>query len=743
MNNDVIYNSNSITLEEFLKNSYEKIWESVKKEDYNLDFQHFDEFYEIPYENEIVGFIAVEKSNKFNTKSIVDCYIKPEKRGNNLLYKALIKLISSTHYYIISKKPTRSFILALLHYGLAYKISENLIISWFDFEVKANDLYKNSKIKKLYKKIDENSDVSCHADLFDLECNSLIILDSDNLMSKNSAINIISEPRKYDLKKFNSRKKLKKVSVNYLENINDVKVENITDFLNFFNDLNFELNQYFTVDNIIGSEDKLNDDVVEFLNENHISLEDGFKIRQDIINALNDEEIINTFIKFRFEFLVSNREYIGKTIDKKDNNNHCPFCEKGMDIFYTCRICGHQFDSIKHPSEIIDDMDDGKSIDVKDLLSMEDFDPGEFSPKNLDFISQFNEFNEKLSDFLGDNYDKFFESIQNGDFNTFDKILNDKSNLHNADWYFKEGNKLDNWILNKIHEKNYDEFEVYESQSRIATYEYVKHIHENITPWKMESLNKLNHIRFDMNEYAINHGYLKKISGDEFADYLNQYSTDELIEELAYFDISPKKSKDDIINQLMDEGEFSLLVTEKGLDYLKSNLMLDFFADYLSEFLFYEFEIYYNLNKEDLSIHEIAEEYLNNEFKNAVKSGNLDVYLNYLEYYYKVNFDEGKFDQSLVYLIQRLIYEINIWYSKDNHTTFELGVSLKTGSFFNQLYKLGIDFNLEESFNIAFKEFKFGHLKQNREKIYDFAERLISGQHLMYINDNLLDEYFN
>ena len=740
---DAIINSNSLNLNEFLKNSYENIWKSIEKEGYIIDYQDFNEFYEIKNEEaNVVGFIALEKSTSSNTKTIVDCYILPEHRGEKLLYKYLITLVSNTSYNIFSKKPNRNFMLALLSYGLAFKLTPDLVVSWIDFEISLDDVYKNSKIKRLYKKVDEEyKNISCKADLFDLNINCTLFQDSNENVSKNSNTFVISEPRKYDLKKHNSRKKLKQVTVKYIENVDFAKDDNLDELIEYFNELNMDLNKYYSVDNIIGSENELKEDFVELLNKNHLSFEDGFKIRKDIIKALDIGEIIPSSIKFRLEFLANHREYIGKVLDDYDEDMGCPFCEDALKgAFYTCDNCGHKFESIRTPMEIMEDAfdifdDSDESID--EILENE-----LFSIKNFDFVKQFFDLNQKFEEFVISRFDLSLDEIIEGDIPDINHLSEDEDFKEN-DWGFKEGNNLDNEILKIIEEKNYDEYEVYEAQSRISVYECVKHINENLTSWKMDIFHDLNHILFDRHEYAINNGYLKKLKDDEFRNYLNNYSLEDLQKELYYFDMQIDGSKQELIEQLFKISSSTYAVTEKGLQYLKDYPVLDFFAEYLPEFIFYEFEKYHDEYKDKLSIEEISQNFINAEFKNAFKTGKFDVYINYLYYFYKINYNNENYDEALVYLIQRVIYEINKWYMVDNLFSNQLVLSVDTALLFNQIIDLNMEFDLDELFDKAFKEFKFGHMKNHRSEIEDYVIRLLDGEHVMDINEELSGTFFN
>ena len=736
MLNTIKYNFDLVKLNDFLKKSYENLSKSIEKEGYSIDYQNFDEFYEIFNENKIVGFIAIEKSELFNTKVIVDCYIVPEARGNKLLYTSLIDLISNSRYRFLMKKPTRSLIFALISYGFAYKLTDELVVSWFDFDVTLGEVYKNSKIKKLYKKVtDENENKRYGADFFDLNINSTLFYDNSNVVSKDSKTLVIVEPRKYDIKKYNLRKKLKKISVNYLEDVNfEIEIA-YDDIIEFFDDLNIELSSNFQVDNIIGSNEEIKSEAQELLEENNLTIEDGFKIRQSIIDSIENEEILSTFINYRFGFLTLNYSYIDKKIDENEKTIGCPFCNNPFEgTFYVCDSCGHKFDEILAPDEIREDISDGLNI------FGDDFDSSDLS--SPEFLLQFDDFNKKLADIFGEDYDLFKDFMVNKDLNGIKDLIYKKSDKSNLDWNFADDKKLDNGILKIVHEKNYDEVEVFNSQSKICLFEFLKHISENITHWKLNSINITNHVDFNYEEYALDKDYVRYITGMEFFNHLNSFSLGELQAEAKFLHGKSSDNKGEIINQLMKDGDGSLVITENGEEYINEHPLLNYFADYMSEYFFYDFERYYNNYKDEMSLEEISKKYVNEDFKSSFKKGDFEVYLRYLEFYFKYNWFNENYEDAFVFLTQRVIYEISKWYAVDSHYSFEMAISYKTVDLFDKVFNSNQEFNMEEIFTRAYKEFKFGHMKGDREILFDKVMDLFENRDFMLINSDLQDEFF-
>ena len=738
IDNNIKYNLDSINLNDFLKKSYENLVKSIEKEGYVLEYQNFDELYEIFHENNVVGFIAVEKSILPNTKVITDCYVLPEARGNKLLYDALIDLISNTRYKFLIKKPTRSMIHALISYGLAYKITDELVASWLDFDVALNEVYKNSKIKRLYKKVtSENENIMYKADFFDLNHNCALFHDKLNIVSKDPDTLVMIEPRKYDIKKYNLRKKLKKVSVNYLEDINFEWEVSYDDIIEFFDDLNRELSSKFTVDNIVGSEDELKSEAVELLEENSLSVEDGFKIRQSIIDAIDDEEMLSTFINYRFEFLTQNPRYIGKKIDGDEKLFGCPFCNNPLKGgFYVCDGCGHQFENVLAPDEI-----EGFNISNDFDLFDEDFTPEDLlSP---DFMLQFDDFNKKLADFFGDDYEQFKESLIAGDLSSANELFENKPDMTNLDWNFVDDNKIDNGTLKLINERGYDEDEVYKVQSKISLFEFLKHADENITTWKLNSINITNHVNFDTIEYALNNEYIRKIKGIEFFNHLNSFSLEELQKESEFLYGSSSDNKGEIINRLINDGDFSYAITEKGKQYLNDNPLMNYFAEYMQDYFFYEFQKYYDNYKDDLTIDEIAKKYINEDFKYSFKKGDFEVYLRYLEFYFKYNWFNEEYEEALVFLTQRVIYELSKWYSDESNRSFELAISFKTVELSNIVFSSNVEFDIEEIFKRSYKEFKFPHMKWDKKTLLEDIKNLYESQDFMIINRECIMEFIS
>ena len=111
----MIENNNGLTLENYLSSSQSAILKSVNKEKYIFDYDNFDFIHEIKDDGDVVGFITVENDDLNKRFIINECYILPDKRGNNLFFKNYCDIINNTEKEVFIRKPNKNLINVLLH----------------------------------------------------------------------------------------------------------------------------------------------------------------------------------------------------------------------------------------------------------------------------------------------------------------------------------------------------------------------------------------------------------------------------------------------------------------------------------------------------------------------------------------------------------------------------------------------------------------------------------------------------
>lgn len=352
---DAFKNQYDDDLNETLKNRYPDILKAIRKEGYILDYLDYDVFHEIRFEDKIVGFMTFARFDIVeNHFAINEAYIIPEYRGNNLLFMHLSNLFLFDNLRYFPRKPTKAFVNVLLKNDYAIKLDSNLVVSYLKFIVDLDEIYKNPKIKRFYKKPDVL--IPYKANLFDLDLCTVLFLDPMGNVVKYGDFFALTEPRKYDFKKYKCRKKLKRVSEKFLDEKYALR-EFSDDKVNEFIDLkDSEWDELLEVENMIGTEDELVEDFVENLNVAGLTVDDGFRIRSHIVDGLNSGQLTGTSYFQRMVYLMNNFDEVDRTIDEiGDEPVECPFC--GMfipDFANSCMKCGlsiRDIDFQKHALE--------------------------------------------------------------------------------------------------------------------------------------------------------------------------------------------------------------------------------------------------------------------------------------------------------------------------------------------------------------------------------------------------------
>ena len=352
-------NSDNLMLDELLDNNYSEILKAIKKEGYNLDFLEYDVFQEITFENQVVGFMSFKKLPLIkNHYAIMETYIIPEFRGNNLLFKSLLSLCLLDNYEFFPRKPTRAFINVLLKNDFAMELDSDFIISYFKFIVDVcHEIYKNPSIKRFYKK--PAKPIQYKANLFDWELCSVMFTDSFLDLIKNHDFFALTEPRKYDFKKHNCRKKLKKVNKKYIDEKYSIWDDNEVEIDEFRIKKDMELHELFSIDNMVGSEDKLSDDFIVKLSKFNLSKEDGFKIREHIVNKMELGQLNGKSYYQRVLYLLNYFENIEKeTKDYDESAKCCPFCRRPIpDYARSCLHCGLHIRDLDFEEFVVENSD--------------------------------------------------------------------------------------------------------------------------------------------------------------------------------------------------------------------------------------------------------------------------------------------------------------------------------------------------------------------------------------------------
>lgn len=358
-------NDNEQNLEDFLKENYHEIYESINREGFIIEYPTFHTIREIEYDNKIVGFISLEAFSFVPTDfSVNECYIMPEYRGKNLFFNELLDLMITINTNIVIRNPNKALIKVLIKNGFASKISDNLVVSYVEFLVMIDTLYKNPKIKQFYKK-SETDYIPYRANLYDMDFCSVMFLDPALEYVKYSDVFALTLPRKNDLKKYKLRKKLKKVNESYLDKCYDTFQEKKDEISQYLDDVESDYYELISVESLFGTCEKLTDDFKELLESRNLTENDGFRIIEHINNALDEGNLIPESARFRMAYLVDNFEAIENELDT--NSDDCPFCGSfNFDFLENCESCGQKIRDESFTEEFL------KKLENFDLEAMLD-----------------------------------------------------------------------------------------------------------------------------------------------------------------------------------------------------------------------------------------------------------------------------------------------------------------------------------------------------------------------------------
>ena len=350
------------SLDEFLKEKYNHIYTAMQKEGYTIEYpENHIVFKELKYNDTVVGFAAVDLvMGERPQYSLSECYILPEYRGNNILFDFIIHNISNPNYEFTIRRPNRAIINLLMKYNLAYSLNSHIIISYIGLNASLDETVTNKKIKRLYTTIeDEYKNEIISSSYYNMNLACVLFFDVTGQFTRNNYTLCITKPREDDNRKFKLRRRYKNVTEKTLDDTALAISQHNTQIHEFKEEVDEKLKQYYSVDNIIGTEEQLNDNIISLLEANNLSIEDGLEFRNIIIQKLEDEDIINYTIPDYFNFLVAThniqkQEYVPKDdVELQEHNGIkyydngymdiliCPECNcENQDYNQACSLCG-------------------------------------------------------------------------------------------------------------------------------------------------------------------------------------------------------------------------------------------------------------------------------------------------------------------------------------------------------------------------------------------------------------------
>ena len=594
-------------LTEILANDYGDIFSEMKKEDYILEYEAFVEFRELTYDDETVGFLTLDTFLPDpECLCLSECYILPEYRGKGILIEIIKELLRDENISFYIRRPNYSFIKFLLKHGLAIEVAPDIVASHIKFVVKGSERYSNRNIKKLYFKLNSRSeDFSFYAAGFNMKLCSIFFSDSFGMIAKKQNILTFAIPRNEDLKKHDCRKKLKRLTLGRMNEIQYDYAINNEKISKFNREISDKLNEK--------NDDRLiyEKDGEIFVNKN-LKPNDMPKIFEYVQREIKSGNLTNNSAEIRIDYLLQHPDKIGDSVDLSSFERReadilvCPFCgDYCQNGDKTCKTCGQK---------------------VKSLFAKKE----RFSFKNV--FKNLSELREK--GYIGELLkDRVFERCQRKNY--------DIGEVEDAQ------KKIANYEIVK-----------YISQNRIYFnppsfgYKY-HHLNDSFDDERACKEGYLRKISVDE--------FISRIH--------NEYTHEQLIQEVEVdgLKFSGKELEEQIYNLKNYTDKWVRDVyepTSDGIEFIGSSKSMDIFSRYLHGFIYYEFEKYWLENK-DKSEREICDGFVKKQYGEADEIEIIYYYRNYLWYKYRIYSKEGHEDKAIIKILQLAIYEVNMYYLKN------------------------------------------------------------------------------
>ena len=300
---------------EILENIYPEILQDMKDDDYTIQYEDYESFFEIEYEGDIAGFYTLERFD--GIEILNEIYILRKFRGRNITFDKIMEFFAASDMDFWIRNPNQSMIQTLLKHNLAFNIGNNIIYSAVEFVVSSSEVYKNSRIKSAYRNLTE--DIFLSASFYDNDLKAIITSNEGPLFKRKWTLAVI-EPRKNDLKKYKLRKKLKSVTFKVLDN----KMMFISDSMDKVDD--FEEECYNNIINMNSIDRLISDDTLDDLSKTwDIDKKDLKKIHDAVKKSVDDGEVHPRYAGTRMNYLLERPFMIDRKADMNLLPDYCPF----------------------------------------------------------------------------------------------------------------------------------------------------------------------------------------------------------------------------------------------------------------------------------------------------------------------------------------------------------------------------------------------------------------------------------
>ena len=754
---EILINSGEETLDSKLKKEYDYIYSSMKDEGYSIRFNDFNLFSEILFDSKVVGF-ATYVSSKGNTITMNEIYILPQFRGNRLFLQELMQMQMSTGR-VSFNQPTRNLVEILIHYNLAVRIKDNLVVSAFVFAIRSEHIL-------CYGDFDME-DMDCFSNIYDLNlCSPLFTMDITTPGACQFAYQEILDD---DDKHYSCREFRQSIDTDrYFQSLKEEFLNNGEDYNSLSLDLRNKLpNIYSNYETVFGDGEGLSDFMRLQVKDGLISESDAVKLIDKLKKEYDSGIVKDEGLIIRLLYLLNgydlseDTELFLKNISK--TTDLCPYCYQPVSPLDSyCEMCGcdisdgRLLDCDKVISEI--SQKDPNIVDLRHLKSGEAF--NKYPPLEESSLSQ-DEITECLVEFYKNNDEEGFknfikenpigitdisqiENLEEGVFVDLSSHMSCGEAEYVKNYY--PSAKITDRVNASRHVLNEDKTQ------KGPTYSL------RMTLLELEKNPNLSRA-LDSADINIDRDYLvdclfkynliesKKFGEDFWIMVYRNYKVVELKDVLRKNDLKVSGNKMDLVLRLQENnmyspfGEEDFQITENGEEVLRATSWIDAYDNSMECFDRDDFERYVGEYRESSFIQNQLN-YLNQHLKIAYRENDFsrlhDVFsAKAMIYVYDEDFKKALIEELQLYML-RLNPVFLSSPEMESYQAFQLS-NMNNILVLSQL--AGIH-NLKKIFSKTWSYMQFKKRLVSKKECLKYLNRAIGGENLEDLSCEIADKYF-
>lgn len=322
------------TLSHTLKRDYEYIYDSMKANKYNIDFENYGILVELVSDEKVVGFAAFFIPQA-SAMSLTETYVLPEFESQNLLMDSFLMIMASGNT-ISMLKATRDIVEQLINNNFATKLTDSIVTSAINFDMLDDNILGNYHLNGIVPS----------TNLYDLNlCSPIFLYDiSTPGVCEIFYLKVLdADDKKYDCRKFRNSIDLDE----YFKDIKTVFLKNSDKFNQTLIDLKDSLPMSFLdYDEIIGDGDEISDYFEGMIADGLLDKKKAIKIRNQLKKEYENEEVTDQALALRVAFLLAEDEFkadMGAFEDVAFQfDTFCPYCHSQVSTSNMyCQTCGY------------------------------------------------------------------------------------------------------------------------------------------------------------------------------------------------------------------------------------------------------------------------------------------------------------------------------------------------------------------------------------------------------------------